>query len=67
VNGWLSPVRRPLASVSSRLAPIPPGPSRRIVVESPSVAPCNTGASRTKVDSRPTNRALENPAGIAAF
>jgi hypothetical protein len=31
------------------------------------VAPCNTGASRTKVDSRPTNRALENPAGIAAF
>jgi hypothetical protein len=67
VNGSARAVTRWLASVRKRLLPMPPGPSRRTVVDTPLVAASRAGASRANAGSRPTNLTLVNPAGMDAF
>ena len=61
-----APTSRVIASVRKRLAPMPPVPSIRTVVGTPPMAASSAGAIRANADSRPTNFALVNPAGMAA-
>ena len=64
VNGSARAESRVIASVRKRLAPMPPVPSIRTVVGTPPMAASSAGAIRANADSRPTNFALVNPAGM---